>query len=85
MIKRIQPQGIQKLGNVFVPENAVKKVSAEGEVVAVGAGCTKLKGEPILKQGDRVLLPDYKGQFLTFEGEEYETYKEDEIIAIIRQ
>jgi chaperonin GroES len=38
-----------------------------------------------LKAGDKVLLPDYKGLEVKFEGEKYDVYREDEIIGIIKE
>jgi co-chaperonin GroES (HSP10) len=36
-----------------------------------------------LKEGDSVLLPDYKGQQVKFEGEKFDLYNENEIVGII--
>lgn len=41
--------------------------------------------KPVLKKGDRVLLPDYKGTQIKFEGQEYDIYRDDEILGIIEE
>jgi co-chaperonin GroES (HSP10) len=38
-----------------------------------------------LKVGDKVLLPNFVGMTVKFEGEEFDMYREDEILAKIQQ
>jgi chaperonin GroES len=72
-----------KVGGIIIPESASKGESdnAQGLVVAIGSGFKDQK--PILKEGDSVLLPDYKGQQVKFEGEKFDLYNENEIVGII--
>lgn len=39
----------------------------------------------VLKEGDNVVLPDYKGQQVTFQGETFDMYREDEILGIVEE
>eukprot|EP01080_Neovahlkampfia_damariscottae_P008487 gene8487-311_t len=72
-----------KVGGIIIPESASKMEAdnSEGLVVAIGSGFKDQK--PILKEGDKVLLPDYKGQQVKFEGEKFDLYNETEIVGII--
>ncbi|KAL0477376.1 mitochondrial heat shock protein HSP10 [Acrasis kona] len=72
-----------QIGGVFIPESAAKNTgdNATGEVIAVGDGIEDKKAT--LKIGDKVLLPNYAGAPIKFSGEEYDMYREDEILAKI--
>jgi len=38
-----------------------------------------------LKAGDKVVLPEYKGQQISFEGEKYDLYREEEIVGVVKE
>ena len=71
---------------IILPEST--KVGApQGTVLAVGAGRTTIDGKLVpmtLKVGDKVVLPEYGGAEVNFEGEEAIIYREDEIVAILK-
>jgi chaperonin GroES len=81
LIKKVTQEAEKKIGAIYVPESSAKNQNSEGEVVAVGQGIEDKK--PVLKVGDRVLLPSYEGQKTSFDGQEYYMFREDEIIAKI--
>lgn len=56
----------------------------EGEVLAVGPGYLSRDGVNIpvtVKVGDKVLLPEYGGLPLKFDGDEVHLFRNDEILA----
>ncbi len=77
LIKRILPQ-TQTAGGVYLPETKLEKPN-EGKVVAVGPG---LKGEPMqCKEGDTVLLPEYGGHTVKLGEEEYQLFRDEDILG----
>lgn len=59
----------------------------EGIVIAIGSGRIGNNGETIpvaVKEGDRVLLPEYGGNTVKIENEEYQIYRDEQLLAIIR-
>ncbi|KAL9655308.1 hypothetical protein ABK040_009081 [Willaertia magna] len=80
LVRRIKVEDATKIQGIFVPETAKSKQNPEGEVIAVGSG-----KDISLKIGDRVLLPEYEGAKIKFEGEQFDMYREDEILAKIEQ
>ena len=82
LIKKVVRETEKKVGSLYIPETINKNQNSEGEVVAIGQGIDK---QPVLKVGDKVLLPNYEGQKTLFDGQEMFMYREDEIIAKIEQ
>lgn len=74
-----------KVGGIIIPESASKVEidNEQGLVVSIGAGTKEQK--PILKEGDKVLLPDYRGQNVKFDGEKFDLYNESEILGLIEE
>jgi len=66
---------------------SVKGRAKHGEVVAVGPGLLNPHTGDFLpmqlKVGDRVLLKEYSGYIVQWNGQEAHIYKENEIIGII--
>jgi len=70
-------------GGLLIPEKAQSKVK-EGVVVAVGPGARKDDGNIVpmcIAVGDKVILPDFGGNKLEVDGEEYQIYRETDIVA----
>mmetsp|Transcript_3071 Transcript_3071/g.8488 ORF Transcript_3071/g.8488 Transcript_3071/m.8488 type:complete len:101 (-) Transcript_3071:1863-2165(-) len=71
-------------GGVLLPESALKNVN-EGKVLAVGPGSKSSDGQSVipvdLKEGDRVLLPDYGGTKVQLEDKEVFLFQADDILA----
>jgi len=70
-------------GGLYIPEKAQTK-GLEGVVVAVGPGARADSGETIpmsVGVGDKVLLPEFGGSKLEMEGEEFQMFRETDIVA----
>mmetsp|Transcript_9662 Transcript_9662/g.20649 ORF Transcript_9662/g.20649 Transcript_9662/m.20649 type:complete len:100 (-) Transcript_9662:113-412(-) len=83
LVQRVQ--ATNKIGNVYIPESAVSKMS-EGVVIAVGPGGRTQTGETVptsVKVGDKVLLPEYGGDKLELDKIEYHLFREQEILGIL--
>ncbi|CAD5213591.1 unnamed protein product [Bursaphelenchus okinawaensis] len=82
IVERALPETKTK-GGIMIPEKATGKV-LEGTVVAAGPGYRAESGQTVpnlLKAGDRVLLPEYGGNKVTIEAQEYYIYREQDIVA----
>ncbi|KAI5645522.1 chaperonin 10 kd subunit domain-containing protein [Phthorimaea operculella] len=74
-------------GGIVIPDKAQGKV-LHGEVIAVGPGARKDNGDfipPLVKVGDKVLLPEYGGTKVSLESDdkEYHLFRESDILAKI--
>ena len=70
-------------GNIIVPDLGKEK-NEFGEVVAVGPGKHTISGEfisPVLKVGDKVVLPTMGFTKLPYDGEEYYVGPENQVLA----
>ena len=70
-------------GGLLIPETAQAKTN-EGLVVAVGPGARADSGLSIpltVAVGDRVLLPDLGGLKLEVDGEEFQMFRESDLVA----
>ena len=74
---------VKTKGGIVIPEKAQGKVHS-GTVVAVGSGGRTDQGQTIpiqLKEGDKVLLPEYGGQKVEIENKEYFLFRDTDILA----
>lgn len=81
-MKRIQPM-TQTAGGIYLPDSAQKK-EVEAEVVAVGPGGRDRDGKTIpmtVSVGDKVLLPEYGGHTVTLSDEDYQLFRNDDILG----
>lgn len=83
LVKRVVPV-TKTAGGIILPESKVVKAN-EGEVLAVGPGGRSRDGNIIpvtVKVGDKVLLPEYGGVQIKYDGTD-DTYlfRNDEILA----
>ena len=81
----IQRAAVEKKtkGGLLIPE-AARTAANEGLVVAVGPGARSESGAllPVtVSVGDRVLLPEFGGSKLELEGEEFQLYRESDLVA----
>jgi chaperonin GroES len=86
IVKRVEEEEKTK-GGIIIPDTAKEK-SAEGVVVAVGAGRAKKDGSKIpmdVKVKDRVLFARYAGTEVKIEGEEHLMMKEEDVLAVIEK
>lgn len=81
LIKKIEAEA-QTKGGIMLPENQTK--THTGTVVAVGTGARSRDGDfykPVLKAGDKVMLPEYGGNKVDIDGETHWVYRESDIIG----
>ncbi|UYV77287.1 HSPE1 [Cordylochernes scorpioides] len=70
-------------GRIIIPEKAQHKVHT-AYVVAVGQGYRTQKGDIVplsLKEGDKVLLPEFGGTKVEIEDKEYYLFKDSDILG----
>ena len=69
----------------MIPEKAQSKQN-EGVVVAVGTGARTEAGDTIplvVAVGDKVLLPEFGGSKIEVDGEEFQMFRETDLVARI--
>ncbi|KAF6260744.1 chaperonin 10 [Scenedesmus sp. NREL 46B-D3] len=74
-------------GGVLLPESAVPKVN-EGVVLAVGPGRRNKDGDllPVgVKEGDKVLLPEYGGSLVKMDNKELFLYRDEDILGVLTE
>lgn len=72
----------QTKGGIMLPENQTK--THNGTVVAIGSGARNKAGgfyAPVLKVGDKVMLPEYGGNKVDLGGDVHYIYRESDIIG----
>lgn len=82
LVKRMEP-ALKTAGGIFLPESATKK-EVDAEVVAVGPGGRTANGELIpmtVAVGDKVLLPEYGGHTVKLGEEEFQLFRNDDILG----
>ncbi|POY75140.1 hypothetical protein BMF94_1771 [Rhodotorula taiwanensis] len=73
---------------LYLPSAASQGPPPEGTVLAVGPGAPGKDGQvqPVsVKEGDRVVLPAFGGVPLKVGEDEYQLYRDSEILAILRE
>jgi chaperonin GroES len=86
LVQKIKPV-TQTKGGLLLPESSTIKVN-QGIVLAAGPGGRTRDGTAIpmaVKEGDTVLLPDYGGSNVKLGGEEFTIYRDEDILAIIKE
>ena len=70
-------------GGILLPEAATKAPNV-GTVVAVGDGMKNMEGATIptsVSEGDKVLLPDFGGQTIDIDGDEFFLFRDSDILG----
>ncbi|QUC17295.1 uncharacterized protein UV8b_01536 [Ustilaginoidea virens] len=86
LVQRIKAE-TKTAGGIFLPESSVEKLN-EGKVLAVGPGALDKKGNRLpmgVAVGDRVLIPSFGGSPVKAGEEEYQLFRESEILAKINE
>jgi len=77
----------EKIGSLFVPENAKEK-PIQALVVAVGTG-KRLEDGTVraldVKAGDRVIFAKYSGSEVKIDGTEHLILREDEVLGVVEK
>ena len=72
-------------GGVLLPEKNISKLN-EGVIIEVGPGIRNKDGTlipNIVSKGQRVLLPEYGGNSVKFNDQEYFLYRSEDILAVV--
>jgi chaperonin GroES len=87
VIVKPQEEEESMYGSIVVPDLGKEKVLT-GTIVAIGEGYYSVTGNfipTILKVGQKVILPLAGPSKIEFEGEEYYTIPENQVLAIIEE
>ena len=82
LVKRA-PKEVQTASGIYLPADKTKDPN-EGEVVAAGPGERDVTGNlhaTTLKAGDKVLLPEYGGNKVKLDDEEFFLFRESDILG----
>ena len=85
LVQRIEPP-TKSIGGVLLPEAAQSKLN-EGLVISVGPGKRDKDGNLLpmgIKADDKVLLPQYGGNEITIDKEDYVLFRDDDILGILK-
>jgi len=86
LVQRVKPIN-KSVGGIILPENALKK-NNEAKVVAVGKGLRTVDGKftpLVVEVGDIVLLPEFRGDEIHINNEDFILIREEDILAKIDQ
>ncbi|KYK59195.1 hypothetical protein DCS_00325 [Drechmeria coniospora] len=86
LVQRVKAEAKTASG-IFLPESSVEKLN-EAKVMAVGPGALDKKGNRLpmgVSVGDRVLIPQFGGSPVKAGEEEYQLFRDSEILAKINE
>merc|ERR1712183_1134897 len=86
LVQRVKAEA-KTAGGLFLPETAVKELN-EAKVLAVGPGLVTKEGSRIpmsVHQGDKVLIPQFGGSPIKVGEEEYQLFRDSDILAKINE
>mmetsp|Transcript_17658 Transcript_17658/g.38524 ORF Transcript_17658/g.38524 Transcript_17658/m.38524 type:complete len:104 (-) Transcript_17658:439-750(-) len=88
LVQKVKPV-TQTTGGILLPESASATKANLGVVVAAGPGSrSKNDGNVIpmtVKEGDKVLLPEYGGMNVKLEGEEFIVFRDEDVLAVLQE
>merc|ERR1712083_592993 len=77
---------VKSAGGILLPDTAKQEVN-QAKVLAVGIGRKNAKGDFVpmgTKAGDTVIIPRYGGTELKLDNEEYQIYRDEDIVGILQ-
>ncbi|KAL1898282.1 mitochondrial heat shock protein Hsp10 [Ceratocystis pirilliformis] len=86
LIQRVKAEAKTASG-IFLPESSVEKLN-EAKVLAVGPGSLDKEGKRMpmgVSVGDRVLIPQFGGSPVKVGEEEFQLFRDSEILAKINE
>ncbi|PNP76330.1 hypothetical protein FNYG_10389 [Fusarium nygamai] len=86
LVQRIKAE-TKTASGIFLPESSVEKLN-EAKVLAVGPGAMDKKGNRLpmgVAVGDRVLIPQFGGSPVKAGEEEFQLFRDSEILAKINE
>lgn len=84
VVEKVIPEVKTKSG-ILLPD-AVAPATNEAIVLSVGTGVRTADGKVlplVVKEGDRVLLPDFGGTKVTLENKEFYIYREADFLGVL--
>lgn len=85
IVVEVAEPSAQTTSGIILP-GSTQEQTREGIVVAIGTGRTTTKGivlEPTVQIGDRILIANYAGTEVSYQGKALFLLKESEILAIV--
>ena len=86
LVQRLEPP-TKSIGGVLLPESSQSKLN-EGVVVAVGPGRRDKDGALLpmgVKPNDKVLLPQYGGNEVTINDEDFVLFRDEDILGVLAE
>eukprot|EP00932_Pfiesteria_piscicida_P005338 SRR837773.15247.p2 GENE.SRR837773.15247~~SRR837773.15247.p2 ORF type:complete len:112 (-),score=53.19 SRR837773.15247:76-387(-) len=86
LVQKMKPEAKTATG-ILLPDSAAKAPNF-AKVVAAGPGRRTPKGELVpmgVKVGDKVVVPEYGGMTLKFDDEEFQVYRDEDIMGILTE
>ncbi|KEZ41062.1 hypothetical protein SAPIO_CDS7112 [Scedosporium apiospermum] len=86
LVQRVKAE-TKTASGIFLPESSVKELN-EAKVLAVGPGLLGKDGKRLpmgVAAGDRVLIPQFGGSPVKVGEEEYQLFRDSEILAKINE
>ncbi|RYP06631.1 hypothetical protein DL765_009405 [Monosporascus sp. GIB2] len=86
LVQRVKAEAKTASG-IFLPESSVKELN-EAKVLAVGPGALNKDGQRLpmsVASGDRVLIPQFGGSPVKVGEEEYQLFRDSDILAKINE
>ncbi|RYO95837.1 hypothetical protein DL764_007589 [Monosporascus ibericus] len=86
LVQRVKAEAKTASG-IFLPESSVKELN-EAKVLAVGPGAMSKDGQRVpmsVTSGDRVLVPQFGGSPVKVGEEEYQLFRDSDILAKINE
>ena len=86
LVQRIKASDRTKSG-IFIPEKSQETLN-QGLVLATGPGLVTKEGKTLpvsVKSGDKIVLPNFTGNTIKFDEEEFIIVRDSEILAKVNQ
>ncbi|RYO73885.1 hypothetical protein DL766_003805 [Monosporascus sp. MC13-8B] len=86
LVQRVKAEAKTASG-IFLPESSVKELN-EAKVLAVGPGALNKDGQRLpmsVASGDRVLIPQFGGSPVKVGEDEYQLFRDSDILAKINE
>lgn len=79
-------QEAKTASGIFLPDQAKQTIN-QATVIAVGEGRILKNGEKLsctVKPGDSVIVPEFGGMNLKFDDEEYQIFRQEDIVGVMK-
>lgn len=86
LVQKIKKEAKTATG-IFLPDQA-KQMINQATVIAVGEGRLMKDGQRIactVKTGDNVIVPEFGGMTLKFDDEEYQVFRDEDIVGVLKK